>query len=304
MKADLVAALADERPAVGHEDLDDLLDIFGFVAGTKALASLRRSLSEQVLRAIEISLLSDSVVIDVALNVELYLGREWDILSSRLSEILGAQAPPTLVRHVRALALSKAAGASRKAPLGSHEVEVLRRHRAAAAELRCSYCGYQFVQADLGQTRLDYARELGFGLADEKLARRLRDPWKPAAKSALTIDHVIPEAGLGPTEPENLRVTCQFCNTEKRIYRWAGEAGPRDVAAALLSLGDISRGLWAARATTYVAILASGGGCSDCGRTVGDAELTGRPLARRGASATAPWAMTAACYECYDPAAQ
>ena len=180
--------------------------------------------------------------------------------------------------------------------------EVLRRHRTESERLRCLDCGYHFTEADLGRTRLDIAKEFGFIFARHKLARRLRDPWKPATKTSLSVDHLIPEAGLGPTIPENLRIVCQFCNKEKQIYRWPGEANGRDIASAMLALGDPKRGLWAVHAATYIAIIDGGGRCSQCGRTTEDIELTACPLYRRGTSATVPWDMQVFCYECYDPA--
>ncbi len=288
---------------VDGADLDELLTLFAAVTSPTSAATLRRRISQQVLRAVEIGMLADPAVIDIALNPGLYLGRETQVLTERLADVLGTDPPSCLVRHLRSLVLSKAAGAAQKTSARRFEEDVLRQYRLSTDTLRCLDCGYHFVEGDLGQGRLDVVHGLGFVLATEKLARRLRDPWKPSGMSSLSIDHLVPEAGLGPTTPENLRVACQFCNGEKRIYRWPGEAAPRDVAAALLALGESPRGAWAVRATTYVAILDSGGRCVQCRRSTADAELTARPFAIRGRAATVPWDMQAVCYDCYDPAA-
>jgi 5-methylcytosine-specific restriction endonuclease McrA len=303
MRPDLVAAVSLESPAVEGSDLEDLLTLLASVAGVDAVTAVRRRLSEQVLRSIEIGLLADAGVVDIALNPGLYLGREVQVLTDRLRGLLDQEPPEALVHHFRGLVLSRAAGAEGKVPVRAFESDVLRLYRRSSERLRCLDCGYHFVEGDLGQTRLDLARDLGLVFAKEKLSRRLRDPWKPGDKTELSIDHLVPEAGLGPTAPENLRIVCRFCNGEKRIYRWPGEASGRDVAAALLALGDPKHGTWAARASTYVAIVEGERTCAECGRTSDEVELTARPLFPRGTSTTVPWQMRSACYECYDPSA-
>lgn len=303
MKADLLAAVSSGSPAVEGSDLEDLLRVLAEVTSEDAAALVRRRLSEQVLRTIEVGMLADPAIVDMALNPGLYLGREVEILATRLRALLNQEPPSALVSHLRELVLSRAAGAESKVSVRGFELDVLRRHRDSTSALRCLDCGYHFTEGDLGQTRLEAAQELGFVFAKAKLARRLRDPWKPADKTQLTIDHIVPEAGLGPTATKNLRIVCKFCNAEKRIYRWPGEASGRDVAAAMLALGDPNRGLWAARASTYVAIVEGDRACADCGAAATVTELTARPLRPRGASATLPWHLRPVCYGCYDPAA-
>jgi hypothetical protein len=302
MKADLASAVAATLPAVDGSELDDLLFLFERVTHATAASALKRHLCQQILRAVEVAILADPIIVDIALNPGLYLGRETTILETHLTEMLGERPSAILVRHLRSLVLSDAAGAGQKASAGGFDQEVLLRYRRSSEWLRCLDCGYHFVEADLGQIRLELARELKFVFADTKLARRLRDPWKPASESGLSVDHLIPEAGLGATEPKNLRVICRFCNKEKRIYRWAGETASRDVASAMLALGSPERGVWAARAATYSAIVDAGRHCSRCERAAGEVELTARPLYGRGRSATVPWEMLAVCYDCYDPA--
>ena len=304
MTDDLPSRIADTSAAMGGGELDDLLKLFASVAGAPAELTLRRRLGQQILRAVEIALLDDQNILDIALNPGLYLGRETSILTERLGTLTGGQPAAELVRHLRGLVLSRVAGAAHRAALGPFETRVLERHREQFDMLRCLDCGYHFVEEDLGQSRLDLARSLGFEFAPEKLARRLRDPWKPSTNdhTRLSIDHIIPVAGLGPTDLGNLRVVCRFCNGEKRLYRWAGEAFPRDVAASFLALQPSSTA-WAAQAGTYIAILDSGGICSICGAQNRDVELTARPRDSRSNSSTAPWHMQAVCYRCYDPSA-
>jgi hypothetical protein len=125
-----------------------------------------------------------------------------------------------------------------KASTHPYDWEVFQSNRLVMTErLLCLDCGYHFAAEEFGKGRLQMAKDLGYKLGLQKLARRLRDPWKPSSMSWLTVDHVIPEAGPGPTAADNLRITCQFCNGEKRIYRRAGVAAGRDVASAMLALG-------------------------------------------------------------------
>jgi hypothetical protein len=302
MNLDIVAAIASNDLSVTGTDFEELLQIFGQVAGEQSSEFLLKRLSHQVLRSIEMELLSDPAILDIALNAGLYLGRETTILKDRLSDLLKSEPPTAVVQYFRTLVLSGNAGTSRKGSIHSLDRFVFERYRASNRKLHCLDCGYHFIEEDLGRDRLDLAQQLGLSFATEKLARRLRDPWKPFKDTGLSIDHIIPEAGLGPSSIENLRIVCAFCNRQKQIYRWPGETSGRCVAAALLGLGDLSRGSWSIFAVTYITIIDSGGVCALCEMSSSETELTARPLAGRGNAPTLPWRMEAVCYGCYDPA--
>lgn len=302
MKPDLLRALAAENPSISIADFEDLLTLFEALTNSDAAALLQRRLAVQVLRAVEVAMLSDPIILDVALNLNLYLGREGTTLRERVEHLLGHEVPDETVRHLRSLVLSGAAGADRKVGLGAFERQVFEAYREDTEELRCFDCGYHFTDDDLGERRREFAHDLRFRLASERGARRLRDEWKPASRTSLTLDHIVPEAGFGQTEVDNLRVMCKFCNSEKQIYRWSGESSGRDVASALLALGDLQRGLWAVRAATYIAIREAGA-CSLCNKSVRETELTATTGTARGRGASTPWSMHAACYDCFDPAA-
>ena len=302
MNLDIVAAIASNNLSVTGTDFEELLQIFGQVAGEQSSEFLLKRLCYQVLRSIEMELLSDPSILDIALNPGLYLGRETAVLKNRLSDLLKAEPPAAVVQYFRALVLSGNAGASQKGPIRSLDTFVFERYRASSSKLQCLDCGYHFMEGDLGRDRRDIAQRLGFSFAKEKLARRLRDPWKPSEDTALTVDHIVPEAGLGPSSIENLRIVCKFCNKQKQIYRWPGETSGRCVAASLLGLGDLARGSWSIFAITYITISDSGGVCALCEMSSSDTELTARPVAGRGVAPTLPWRMEAVCYGCYDPA--
>jgi hypothetical protein len=298
---DLLKWVVVADQAFDGSELQALLSALERVAGSHALDTVRIHFCEQVLRALEVALLADADILDIALNPQLYLGRERDKLSNRLADLLEEDPPETLVTYLRELVMSGAAGSSQKASVRQFLREVFRSYSLVRTELRCMDCGYHFVESDMGEFRRALAAEFRLELATVKLARRLRDPWKLASQSALTIDHIVPEAGFGPTTAANLQITCKFCNSQKQIYRWPGESGGRNVAGALLVLGDLSRGSWAAGSITYNAIRDAGGRCLACGRDRDAAEITARPIGRPGASVPVPWEVEAVCYDCYDP---
>src|SRR5947209_5094306 len=101
MRAELIEMVAQEAPIADGAQLESLLDLFAAVNGPIPASSLRRRLSQQVMRAIEISVLADATVLDVALNPGLYLGQESQVLANRLTDLLGITPPVALVQHLR-----------------------------------------------------------------------------------------------------------------------------------------------------------------------------------------------------------
>src|SRR5690349_5651064 len=93
MKADLVSDVVQQTPAVDGSELNDLISLFEKVTSHQAVEMLRRRLCQQILRAIEVAMLADPVIVDIALNPGLYLGRETDVLTLHLGELLGVEPP-------------------------------------------------------------------------------------------------------------------------------------------------------------------------------------------------------------------
>ena len=178
-RAELASTVADDSPAVAADDLEALLDLFATITGEDASTSLRLRLTHQVLRSVEIALLADPILTDIALNPGLYLGRETLVLENRLATLLNDEPTTVLIRHLRRLVLSRAGELARKASLDPFDSQVFESYRQVSESLRCLDCGYHFTSSDMGAQRLELVQDLRFTLATEVLARRMRDPWKP-----------------------------------------------------------------------------------------------------------------------------
>jgi len=275
------------------------------VVSPVAAGTVRASISAIALRALEMAILGDSKILDLSLNPSAFLGADEGILRHRIKELLGNESvPDALVSHLLMQIRSGTAGASGKTAAERYFADVVERHPAVGTskEFRCQACGYHFTDADLGESRRHIVAEADLRLAPVKLARRIRDPWKPVQFTSCTLDHVVPEAGLGATVADNLRILCNFCNHQKQIYRWPGETLARSVAASFLALGEThSRGHWAVQAATFVAIHQAGK-CEACGATRDEVELTATTEGARGIDPALPWRMRCTCYNCFDPA--
>lgn len=299
---DSLAEIVAGSPKIGHKlSLYEALKLFETVSSQESVEHLENFLVFQVLRAVEMEILGSDTLVDIALHPGIYKGSERKIIQRHLDALLG-EAPLSLVDHFQKLVMSGVAGSSTKQSIKPHEQSVFRQTRKEARQLRCFCCGYHFTRADLGPDRLELATELDFELAENKLSRRIRDPWKPNSESQLELDHWIPEAGLGPTNAGNLRTLCKFCNTRKFIWRWPAEALSQTVAAALLTLGDSNSGRGHRAATHAVFFsIATAGKCGVCGALPQTTELT-LGVKNRMKQVTVPWKLRTVCYGCYDPA--
>lgn len=295
---------------IGQHDLQaqdlDLVELFRQIETLSSIAAgnVRASIATIALRSLEMAILCDHKILDMSLNPSAFLGADEGMLRRRMEELLGNEsAPDSLVSHLLMQIRSGTAGATSKTKAEVHFGDVVDRHPASVTskEFRCQACGYHFTKADLGEVRQRIVLEAGLTLAPQKLARRIRDLWKPAKFTECTLDHIVPEAGLGGTLATNLRILCKFCNHQKQLYRWPGETLARSVAASFLALGDSeTRGHWAVQAAAYVAIHQVGE-CVDCGATRGETELTATTEGARGTEPALPWRMRCVCYDCFDP---
>src|SRR5262249_2306811 len=143
--------------------------------------------------------------------------------------------------------------------------------------------GYHFRAADLGDDRLETARSLGIQLAEFYHPRRQDDPFKPVVfgrkempATRLTIDHTVPEEGLGSTAFDNLRLVCSFCNNGKLIFRRALEPVSTSVAGALCSYPEGREHNMLRQVNMVAQLRASSGRCSRCDNDIRNVELTVR----------------------------
>lgn len=126
------------------------------------------ALFDTLLRAIELSLLGDGALVNVARFWDAYSGRREDIVTQRLTELLGQPPPRALASYVLRCLGSAPARTGRAAGMSDtvmRRVFVNYHARTIRKELRCSVCGYHFRRSDLGVDRLEVADDLGFVFA-------------------------------------------------------------------------------------------------------------------------------------------
>lgn len=241
------------------------------------------SLLDMVLRGIEVSILGDEVLINVAQYWDAYAGQREERVAARLTELLGGASSPQLFGYVmKCLGSSPARQAGKAAPSASIVYDVFSQQYQASVskQLRCTCCGFHFRRSDLGSDRLAIADELGFSLADYLHARRIADPLKPivypnSTKSPtdLQLDHITPELSFGWGARDNLRILCQFCNAGKLAYRRPLEPLSPSIAGSLMERSDPGHSIFR-QLMVVSAIGAAGGRCERSGRTIDGSELT------------------------------
>ena len=237
-------AVAD-APATQDVDIDDALkrsiDLLSRINGTHE--SFKRSLFAVALRTVEMALLSDRELLNLARFWETRLGEAPRLVAERLEHLLGQPAPASLVKHALRCLGSPVCRAGRGRRLHERNARALIErcvNKHASRQLRCYICGYHFRRDDLESLRLSFAESVDAKFAAELHPRRQVDFLKPTrfgegrrSATTLTIDHVVPEYGMGSPDLENLAIVCQFCNGGKLIYRAPLE--PVSVAVAAFS---------------------------------------------------------------------
>lgn len=301
--------LGRRDPRLPEDASEELWHLLAAVLSEKELDSLRQSVNVLLLRVLEMALIADPALIEIARFPDVYAGRSAELIADRLSTFFETEEiPAETVAHLRSCLLSRASLVTDKQTVKRADlVDTFRAARSAATDnaLRCALCGYHFREVDLGMDRLELAQSLDFAFAPSILARRLRDHWKRATErnTRLAVDHVVPEAGFGWTAADNLQLTCEFCNFGKQIFRWGGERLSAGNAASLAVLVAGERMQWAVRGACFSTV-AGGTGCARCNRGVREVELTARHrTGTQEVSSIAPWLLEPACYDCFDPGA-
>lgn len=249
---------------------------------------LNYALASVVLRAIEMRLLADSQFNSLVNLWDSYRGRESELIGERLQSLIGRTPPQSLIEHVRS-ALQVEYNRRRSSALETTESQfeavIARYCQTRGDELRCEYCGYHFRQSDVGAKRRILLDAYDVKLATQLHPRRERDELKPIKRqeskadrqfTQLSLDHEVPEAGLGVTAPTNLRVACMFCNNGKRFYRFPLEAVSPHVAGSLLVLSPGREWNIVHQMVVVAAFRLANSTCKYSNRSARDAELTVR----------------------------
>jgi hypothetical protein len=260
-----------------------------------------------VLRAIEMRLLSDPELRQLALLWEIYIGDSERIISDRVATLTGKQPSREVVLYLKSCIRGHASRYGTKQTIPDafiQEVLINSVQRHHARQLRCACCGYHFRTEDIGERRRNLIENEDPEYAKTLHPLRIEDelkPWTTGKRllTELTVDHLTPEAGLGWTDVDNLSVLCFFCNAGKSIYRRSTEALSTLVAASLQA-SPSQRAHSMPRQIAVVAAIASAGQCMTCKSSIIDTELTIRlPEETNGVRWLVPWSCDVVCYDCY-----
>jgi hypothetical protein len=263
--------------------------------GGEQAAEIRSAFLQVFARVLEMRLLADEVLREIARYPDTYLARAEAIVSARIRALgLHRLLDEDDARHVARLLLAGSPPRSGAEVVGDALVASLFRslRLGGQMELRCACCGFHFRRRDLSSERGILADQVDLLFASDLGPHRRRDRFKPPEKTALHVDHVVPRIGFGPTRSDNLQVLCEFCNTGKLIYRRALECAPICVAGSAPPLDSFPPP--AVRRQSVVAALMRYRRCCSCRRGPDECELTVRPTE----AWFVPWTLAVYCYEC------
>lgn len=301
--------------------IEDIIDLLSTIE-THGNTALHQSLEEVLIRFLEVSILHDEVMQRIgSLWATLGPNRGKNEISDRLSVLTGTPTtslPKSLIDYLaKILGGSAVQRGRREVNYSSHFEEVLKRqlNNSIANCIRCESCGYHFIEADFNRDRRIIAQDLGGVFSANIPLERYSDRWKPAFISKttsngtihneyltkVTLDHRVPEEGFGWSDPDNLAISCRFCNSGKMSYRRPLEA------LSLFAAGGVSdipstRPLSKLMQTTGAAVFEFfGRSCFVCLKTASEVELTIRPDPTGDGHrlrSLAPWNLLSVCYDC------
>lgn len=239
--------------AEGYCDSPDFAEVLAFATkvGANSQEGITFGVTQIALRSIETFILSHAHIQRLIKYWDTLLGKQREEVQSALFGILGVTPSNAIVDYIYDRIETGSTGSHRAKVTQESEGQVLESLRGREVELlRCENCGYHFTANDIGKKRLELVSDLGFRLAKNIHSRRLCDPFKPVIQPArkkgrddrsyttMHIDHVVPRAGFGASNSENLRVTCAFCNWGKGCYRFPLEGLSSTVALSITSASE------------------------------------------------------------------
>jgi 5-methylcytosine-specific restriction endonuclease McrA len=311
--------LATSSEANCDVSFKDILSLISCVADDGSSA-LHESLRSVLLRVLEVSILRDPRIQLLAERWSILGARAPKLLGERIAELTGSQPSEVVVRYMVSILGGSAMQRGRRSTDYSANLPDLfanARRTAPSGHLRCSICGYHFQRVDLSPERQNIALSEGLIFASKQRPERSfnRDPWKPLyvemrrgrelrrkTLTGLTIDHIVPEEGLGWSSTDNLALTCKLCNQGKMSYRWALEP------LSLFGAGGLSdfpsdRGFnFLRQAIVVSAYRFHERKCGLCNASVSHKEITVRPSIKAKPIAShslAPWTLVTRCYDCF-----
>lgn len=270
-------------------------------------AMLRHSHDAVRVRLFLSAILCQPLIRDIATCWERYLGRHEELLRDRLERVGVANPSEDIVCHLLCCLSSYNARYNKRDEISNYtELAVFEAYANSSSELRCQCCAYHFRSEDLNSRRLSLCDDFGLRLAQSWEPRREGDDLKPLSTPGtkdkhylkLELDHAVPQAALGWSTSDNIRVLCRFCNSGKDCFSFALE--PLSVIAAnalAVSYGDIPK-IGRTITTTVAALRWYGPICHRCG-TAGKKEVTVEFDAAKGETLWfVPWSLRVVCYDC------
>ena len=323
-----LSAIPDERSHLfGKTRLDvafsDIIRLYALIE-SDGNSSLHNSINSTLLRLLESSLLHDQKIQRIG-SLWDSLGERADLeLRSRISELLSVKTediPLNLIAYLSKLLSGSAFQKGRREINYSDFFDTLVDANIRSNKykrLHCVACGYHFREADLGEERRAIAKDCRavFATRTEPLRVNNTDKWKPQYivretkfetkkeyLTSLTIDHNVPEEGLGWSDSDNLQITCKLCNNGKMAYRRPLEA------LSLFAAGGLADYPLDRPWNTFKQCIVSftfeffERKCSICRSPAKLRELTVRPRKHTDetsevSTSFAPWNFSSICYDC------
>lgn len=272
--------------------LSDLVSALRTAIGNAAAYEVETLLKGLVSRLIEMTVLADDSLAEVARYPEVYLADASGMVGERVEELgLSSSLSAADLRRIEVTLLN--ARESGKDAAITYALESTVMAGEYGTELRCRLCGYHFRAIDLTADRTKIVSAHGLKLANRHLPQREEDPYKNPRDAALEMDHVTPRLAWGVTRASNIQVLCRFCNQGKLAMVTPGELLPSVMAGSLSGIFGHPP-LWLLRQSLVLASWRTNASCENCNRTSERVELTIRSVNRRWN----PWSCRLLCYDC------
>lgn len=303
---------------------DDLLDLYKLI-DSHGSTPAHKAICAVIVRLLEMGFLHDRDIQRIG-SLWTSLGQTGKVkLSDRISKLTkGEEIPDELLNYMsNILAGSAFQRGRRKVNYNDYFESLVRDNvkRRRRRRLTCDSCGYHFMLADLGRERQEIARDCGaeFSKGQHEFRKNNHDRLKPlfyeyatpegnkkTYLTQLTIDHKIPEEGLGWSDEDNLQITCKLCNVGKLAYRRPLEAISLFAAGGLADFPDNREWNTIMQSVVSSTFEYYNRKCVSCGRSTCDVELTAREFPASSHEvgelhlSFAPWNLRAICYECLE----
>lgn len=268
--------------------------------GEEALQLAREAHKAVLVRMLETALISHPAMLSMVRTPNVYLGREDREIRSIFANLGFASPTKELVNFFISIIRGRVAQTTTKPRISTKLFSaVVQSNYRQGDDFRCADCGYHFLKSDMATVKGEDTDAYGVIFGLETPPQRFRDPWKPARVEYRypNVDHIQPEAALGGSVVENLRIICGFCNSRKQIARRPLDSFSARISSSLMAIVGGTRGQWAIESAVYFTICQNKA-CAVCSVTYRDTELTAVPITDDYKwTGLLPWQLRVVCYE-------